>query len=71
MEQCDEVVPNEIRKIAKEVIADLLPNKSRDVYEKSYDKLMEWKKTKKIAPNVFSEEVMLTYFNELSSKYYC
>lgn len=42
-----------------------LPAKSREKYESVYEKFLEWRKTKEF--DSFSEDVLMTYFNELST----
>lgn len=53
---------------AKESAWNLLPEKSRERYIRSYDKLMAWKTDEKIDQDCFSEAVMLEYFNHLISE---
>ena len=59
-----ELTPPEISAKALEVSNNLLPHKSRKMYEKFYRQFMDWRKTKSI--NSFSENVLLVYFEELS-----
>lgn len=46
---------------------DALPKRTRTKYEHTYRKFMVWRNRKKI--NSFSEQVLLEYFKELSTKY--
>ena len=57
--------PPEIIEKAKTAIDNLLPRKSRERYEIVYQKFMEWKIKNKV--NSLSENVMLAYFEELST----
>ncbi|KAJ3655680.1 hypothetical protein Zmor_014801 [Zophobas morio] len=57
--------PPEIIEKAKTAIENLLPKKSRDRYETVYHKFIEWKLKNKV--NSLSENVMLAYFEELST----
>ncbi|KAJ3665542.1 hypothetical protein Zmor_001033 [Zophobas morio] len=57
--------PPEIIEKAKTAIENLLPAKSRDRYETVYHKFMERKLKNKV--NSLSENVMLVYFEELST----
>jgi len=51
-----------------DVIAfDVLPEKSRVQYLRSYERLMAWKTDEKIDKECFSETVMLEYFNYMKS----
>ncbi|PSN39688.1 hypothetical protein C0J52_22264 [Blattella germanica] len=59
-----ELMPPEISVKALEVSNNLIPHKSRKMYEKFYRQFMDWRKTKSI--NSFSENVLLVYFEELS-----
>lgn len=59
--------PPELRRSAEEAANDLLPAKSKKVYEATYNGFVEWKKGHKTSSS--SETVLLAYFNELSRKY--
>ncbi|XP_047986657.1 uncharacterized protein LOC125228168 [Leguminivora glycinivorella] len=62
----DEVIlstPEEISAMAEAVKENLLPTKSRRLYEKSYEKFMSWRSEYKTTS--FSENVLLAYFNSL------
>lgn len=52
--------PPEVRDAANVVSLDLLPRKSREIYERSYLRLENFRREKKIQS--FSENVMLAYF---------
>lgn len=58
------LTPPEITEKAKSAVSYLLPDKSKKLYERAYDKFMEWRLEKKIAS--FSEDVLIVYFEELS-----
>jgi hypothetical protein len=64
----DEVIlctPPHITEKAKEATNNLLPKKSRERYDIVYKKFMEWRLKNNIKS--FSENVLLAYFEELSS----
>lgn len=58
--------PPDIRDKAKIATHNLLPTKSRERYEHVYRKFMDWKLEHHIKS--FSENVMLAYFEELSTE---
>lgn len=69
IESEDELVsltPPEIRDLARDVELNLLPNKSRTVYELTYSKFMEYRQKKNVGS--FSENVLIAYFSDLSKK---
>lgn len=57
--------PPEIRKLADAVSLDLLPSKSRKLYEKEYETFTTWCKQKNVS-NIASESVLLAYLSEKS-----
>lgn len=59
--------PPEILGAAAATIDNLLPQKSKDVYEHYYQQFMDLRTNKKCA-NSFSENVIMAYFSELSNK---
>lgn len=59
--------PPEILQMARITTENLLPAKSKKVYESVYKSFMEWRDSKKTSS--FSENVILAYFGELSEKY--
>lgn len=59
--------PPEVAARAKVVPLDLLLEKSRDVHESVYNNFVKWRKDNGIA-NLFSENVLLTYFNDISKR---
>lgn len=59
--------PPDIVEAAKITSVDLLPKKSRNLYEKAYKAFMDWRDRKKTTS--FSENVLLAYFGELAEKY--
>lgn len=61
-----ELTPDIIRKEAQNIIEDLLPQKSKERYIKSYNDFMKWRSDKKVKS--LSESVFLTYFNDLSKR---
>lgn len=58
--------PPNIIEMAEVATSNLLPTKSRERYETTYQKFMNWRLKNKL--NSFSENVMLAYFQDLSSK---
>lgn len=58
--------PPEVVETAKEVVLNLLPPKSREVYECAYNRFLRWCEEKNIKS--YSENVLLAYFANLSSK---
>ncbi|KAJ3662389.1 hypothetical protein Zmor_006740 [Zophobas morio] len=58
--------PAHITEKAKEIVLDLLPAKSRQMYEKEYQIFLRWKEEKKIV--VVDEDVMLNYLHEKSQE---
>lgn len=55
----------DIEAAAEEAVNELLPSKSRKVYEKAYEDFIKWCRQKKIQDNT-NENVFLAYFNEKS-----
>lgn len=69
MESDEEIVesctPPEIREAAQLASLDLLPAKSRKLYEQAYDKFLSWKTEKKA---ITSENCLIVYFKDLMEK---
>lgn len=61
-------VPEHIRNEAEEITLDLIPEKSRMLYIKTYNEFKSWRR-QKVKTNSFDEDVLLVYFKELSKKY--
>lgn len=59
--------PPELRQIASNTVQNLLPEKSQDKYKSVYKNFLDWCSGKNA--NSFTENVLLAYFNELSTKY--
>lgn len=59
--------PPELRGAAETVSSDLLPSKSKKVYESAYTSFVNWRK--KYKTKSASESVLMAYFKELSQKY--
>lgn len=55
-------INNEISALALEAVASLLPSKSRDKYEKTYNIFNSWRTSKNVRD--INEEVMLAFFHE-------
>ena len=64
--ECEEE-PQEIVDAASAAIVNLLPAKSRKLYDASYDRFKEWCAEKKV--RTYTENVMLAYFNNKSKNY--
>lgn len=58
--------PPILKQMASNATQELLPSKSREVYENSYKRFMKWRQTNKATS--FSENILVAYFVELSSK---
>ncbi|KAJ8909432.1 hypothetical protein NQ315_015343 [Exocentrus adspersus] len=61
------LIPPEIREAAEVASLNLLPEKSRKVYNMTYESFLKWQKEKKTTS--FSESTLLVYFTDLSTKY--
>ena len=59
-------LPPEVVELANEVTSNLLPTKSREVYQCAYNRFMRWCSEKGIKS--YSETVLLAYFGNLSAK---
>ncbi|KAJ3661866.1 hypothetical protein Zmor_006244 [Zophobas morio] len=59
-------VPEDILECAKEVSLNLLPQKSREIYESAYQRFVEWCKEKTV--QIHSEDVLMVYFANLPKK---
>ena len=55
-------VPQDIFAEAEQVKSNLLPNKSKDQYEKEYQLFNTWKKSKNVS--IVNEDVLLVYFSQ-------
>lgn len=55
--------PPHISEKAENAAKNLLPQKSKKVYEKLYQRFMDWRNTNNIS--TFSENVLIAYFQEL------
>lgn len=62
-----DLIPEELREIAKDVALNLLPDKSKRLYTVAYNGFKKWRSEKK--SNSFDEIVLLAYFSHLSLKY--
>ena len=58
-----DTIPEEIVKEAEVAEGLLIPQKSKDVYEKEYEKFCMWRKEKHVS--VTNETILLAYFSEL------
>lgn len=56
--------PPEVREIANQAALHLLPQKSKEVYERAYTKFMNYRQEKSIQS--FSENIFLAYMADLS-----
>ncbi|XP_023311993.1 uncharacterized protein LOC111691272 isoform X2 [Anoplophora glabripennis] len=55
--------PPHISEKAENAVQNILPQKSKKVYEKLYQRFMDWRNTNNIS--TFSENVLIAYFQEL------
>ena len=60
--------PPGIRQVANVTIQNLLPEKSKNKYNVVYKNFQDWCSSKNIKSS-FTENVLLAYFSELSTKY--
>ena len=60
--------PPDIRANANEARNAVIPSRSERIYKKAYKDFRVWQMKKK-TPNLFSENMILGYFKELSEKY--
>lgn len=68
MDSDDDIcTPPDILELATKVTHNLLPVKSRKLYEKEYNNFLAWKIEKKTTS--FSENVILAYLKDLSDKF--
>ena len=67
MISCEDIssTPPEIMEIAKEVTLELLPQKSREVYECAYNRFIQW--CTEMNVKTYTESVLLAYFANLSA----
>ena len=61
--------PPDIADIAKDAVGGTLPEYSKEIYEKAYQDFVKWKRENKISSSLFSENVLIAYFKELSTKF--
>ncbi|KAJ8980998.1 hypothetical protein NQ317_014865 [Molorchus minor] len=59
--------PQDIVEAAGAAVLNLLPTKSRNLYDKTYNQFREWCKRKKVQS--YTENVMLAYLHEKSNEY--
>lgn len=62
-----ENTPPDITQHANSILENLLPEKSKNEYEKYYKIFMDWKQTQKT--DSFSENVLIAFFGDLSQKW--
>ena len=55
-------IPSEISEAANAATNQILPPKSKQLYDSTYKNLQNWKKVKNINEALFSETVLLAYF---------
>lgn len=63
----EEIVSENIRKVAKNVSLDLLPKRSKQLYTAAYNAFKKWRRAN--GTNSFCEDVLLAYFFDMSKKY--
>ena len=66
MEEDDVFIPDDVRDEATEAERDLLPEKSKPLYKKEYEKFCDWRRQRN-ARGV-CEEIILAYIREKSVK---
>ncbi|KAK4882654.1 hypothetical protein RN001_005973 [Aquatica leii] len=59
--------PPELRELAIAAINNLLPEKSKNMYEKEYEKFMAWCATKNVT--IVTENVTIAFFETISKQY--
>lgn len=64
----EEVLPSVISEAAAAAVADLLPSKSKDRYEKEYAQFEEWCRAKNVH-DIITEDVLLAFFLEKATAY--
>lgn len=62
----EEDLPPEVTEEAQKVVLDLLPTKSREIYECAYKRFIKWCEEKDI--KTYSENALLVYFADLAKK---
>lgn len=63
----DQCTPPDVVESANLAKLQLLPSKSKEKYESAYAKFMDYRQQKRVQS--FSENVVMSYFAELSKKY--
>ena len=63
-------VPETVRAKANDILVNLLPDKSREKYLKTYANFMNWKQCANIASNNFSEITLVAYFGDLNGDFF-
>lgn len=67
MSESEESLPSDVEEVAKDVVANLLPRKSKATYETAYTNFQKWCEDKKIKiEKKVSEKVLLAYFSNKS-----
>lgn len=66
MSDSDEFTPPNIQESANEAVSRLIPQKSRDRYERNFKIFMDWCRLQSIRK--YTENVMLAYFEQFKSK---
>ncbi|RVE54348.1 hypothetical protein evm_000833 [Chilo suppressalis] len=62
----ENLTPPDILETATKMTNNLLPEKSRKIYEKTYEEFMDWRMKKNTTS--YFENVLLVYFQEMSEK---
>lgn len=60
----EEDLPPDVAEVAREVVLNLLPSKSREIYECAYKRFIKWCEEKNV--KTYSENVLLAYFFDLA-----
>jgi site-specific recombinase XerD len=65
----DSCTPPEVREIAEHASSDLLPVRTRQKYEQTYETFKNWCIAKNVQPSRITENIVLAYLSELSNRY--
>lgn len=65
-EEFEEKPEFDLKKAAEEVTKEILPSKSRKIYEQQYETFLKWCREKEVTN--FSEDALLVFFSEKAKK---
>lgn len=66
MNNFEEKLPADVEESAQKVVLNLLPSKSREIYECAYNRFINWCQEKNI--KTYCETVLLAYFADLGKQ---